>query len=66
VPAQGYKTYSTPFLGLHQVIRPDGLYRSHHLTSRLAPTKCWRSTADLSPAPMNWQSRHHADDRRVT
>ncbi|HEX4172933.1 MAG TPA: DUF2961 domain-containing protein, partial [Acetobacteraceae bacterium] len=28
VPRQGYTTYSTPFLGLHQVIRPDGLYRS--------------------------------------
>jgi Protein of unknown function (DUF2961) len=28
VPGQGYTTYSTPFLGLHQVIRPDGLYRS--------------------------------------
>ncbi|MCA1646461.1 MAG: DUF2961 domain-containing protein [Chloroflexi bacterium] len=23
-----YVTYSTPFLGLHQVLRPDGLYRS--------------------------------------
>lgn len=28
VPGQGYTAYSTPFLGLHQVIRPDGLYRS--------------------------------------
>jgi hypothetical protein len=28
VPGQGYTGYSTPFLGLHQVIRPDGLYRS--------------------------------------
>ena len=28
VPGQGYTTYSTPFLGLHQVICPDGLYRS--------------------------------------
>jgi hypothetical protein len=28
VPGQGYTEYSTPFLGLHQVIRPDGLYRS--------------------------------------
>ena len=28
VPGQGYTVYSTPFLGLHQVIRPDGLYRS--------------------------------------
>ncbi|EUA76385.1 hypothetical protein I553_7484 [Mycobacterium xenopi 4042] len=25
---QGYTAYSTPFLGLHQIIRPDGLYRS--------------------------------------
>jgi hypothetical protein len=28
VPGQGYTTYSTPFLGLHQVSRPDGVYRS--------------------------------------
>jgi hypothetical protein len=24
----GYVTYTTPFLGMHQVLRPDGLYRS--------------------------------------
>ena len=28
VPGHGYTTYSTPFLGLPQVLRPDGLYRS--------------------------------------
>lgn len=28
VPGQGYTAYSTPYLGLHQVLRPDGLYRS--------------------------------------
>ena len=28
VPGQGYTPYSTPFLGLNQVLRPDGLYRS--------------------------------------
>lgn len=28
VPGQGYTAYSSPFLGLHQIIRPDGLYRS--------------------------------------
>ena len=28
VPGQGYSTYSTPYLGLHQIIRPDGLYES--------------------------------------
>ena len=28
VPGQGYTTYSTPSLGLHQVLAPDGLYRS--------------------------------------
>ncbi|MFC4775722.1 glycoside hydrolase family 172 protein [Paenibacillus sp. GCM10023252] len=27
-PAGQYGTYSTPFLGMHQVIKPDGLYRS--------------------------------------
>lgn len=25
-----YKTYSTPFMGMHQVIKPDGLYNSQH------------------------------------
>jgi hypothetical protein len=28
VPGQGYTTFTTPFLGLNQVLRPDGLYRS--------------------------------------
>lgn len=28
VPGHGYTPYTTPFLGLHQVLHPDGLYRS--------------------------------------
>ena len=28
VPGEGYTAFSTPFLGLHQIIPPDGLYRS--------------------------------------
>jgi hypothetical protein len=28
VPGTGYTSYTTPYLGLHQVLRPDGLYRS--------------------------------------
>ncbi|HET6298457.1 MAG TPA: glycoside hydrolase family 172 protein [Kribbella sp.] len=28
VPGQGYTAYTTPFLGLPQILRPDGLYRS--------------------------------------
>jgi hypothetical protein len=28
VPGQGYTAFSTPYLGLHQIIRPDGLYDS--------------------------------------
>jgi hypothetical protein len=28
VPGQGYTAYSTPYLGLPQVLRPDGLYSS--------------------------------------
>ncbi|HEY6739990.1 MAG TPA: glycoside hydrolase family 172 protein [Actinopolymorphaceae bacterium] len=28
VPGKGYTEFSTPYLGLHQVIRPDGLYDS--------------------------------------
>ncbi|CAM3635697.1 glycoside hydrolase family 172 protein [Occultella aeris] len=28
VPGQGYTEFTTPYLGLHQVLRPDGLYAS--------------------------------------
>ena len=28
VPDRGYTTYTTPYLGLHQILRPDGLYAS--------------------------------------
>lgn len=28
VPGQGYTTFSSNYLGMHQVIKPDGLYRS--------------------------------------
>jgi hypothetical protein len=28
LPGQGYTSFSTPYLGLPQVLRPDGLYRS--------------------------------------
>ncbi len=28
VPGQGYTAYTTPYLGLHQILRPDGLYLS--------------------------------------
>ena len=28
MPDQGYTSFSTPFLGLSQIIRPNGLYRS--------------------------------------
>jgi len=28
VPGQGYTAFTTPFLGLNQILRPDGLYRS--------------------------------------
>jgi hypothetical protein len=28
VPGQGYTPYCSPYMGLHQVLRPDGLYRS--------------------------------------
>ena len=28
VPGQGYTSFSTPYLGMPQVLRPDGLYRS--------------------------------------
>lgn len=28
VPGQGYTAFTTPYLGLHQILPPDGLYRS--------------------------------------
>ncbi|MEJ7649487.1 MAG: glycoside hydrolase family 172 protein [Nakamurella sp.] len=28
VPGKGYSEFSTPYLGMHQVLRPDGLYHS--------------------------------------
>lgn len=28
VPGHGYTAYTTPYLGLHQILRPDGLYHS--------------------------------------
>lgn len=28
IPGQGYTEYTTPYLGLHQILRPDGLYHS--------------------------------------
>jgi hypothetical protein len=28
VPGRGYTSYTTPYLGLHQILRPDGLYYS--------------------------------------
>lgn len=28
MPGAGYTAYTTPYLGLHQVLKPDGLYRS--------------------------------------
>lgn len=28
VPGQGYTTFTTPYLGMHQVLQPDGLYAS--------------------------------------
>jgi hypothetical protein len=28
VPGHGYTAYTTPYLGLHQILRPDGCYRS--------------------------------------
>ena len=28
IPGRGYTEFSTPYLGLHQVLRPDGLYES--------------------------------------
>jgi Protein of unknown function (DUF2961) len=62
VPGQGYTQFSTPYLGFHQVIRPDGLYQAQqrfgmyrwHLADPI------RFAADLSVdiQALGWRSEH--------
>jgi hypothetical protein len=62
VPGQGYTPYSTPFLGLHQIIRPDGLYRSQQRFGmyrwHLADPIHFHSDLRVDIQALGWQSRH--------
>jgi hypothetical protein len=55
VPGQGYTTYSTPFLGLHQVIRPDGLYRSHARHTTVHPSQAVAEPVENDPNRTRWK-----------
>jgi len=55
-----YVEYSTPFMGMHQVLKPDGLYRSQHRHSMyrwhvMDPVICsvafWYQTLPTAPFP---------------
>jgi Protein of unknown function (DUF2961) len=62
VPGQGYTEFTTPYLGLSQVIRPDGLYRSQQRFGMyrwhiLDPVHFRRDlTVDIQA--LGWQSGH--------
>ncbi len=62
VPGAGYTAYSTPFLGLHQVIRPDGLYRSQQRFGmyrwHLPDPVHFCSDVRVDIQALGWKSRH--------
>ena len=62
VPGHGYTTYSTPFLGLHQVIRPDGLYRSQQRFGmyrwHLADPVRFATDLRVTVQALGWRSGH--------
>lgn len=62
VPGQGYTPYCTPYAGLPQVIRPDGLYRSQtrfgmyrwHLTDPIR----FETDLRVTIQDLGWNSDH--------
>lgn len=62
VPGQGYTAYSTPYLGLHQVIRPDGLYHSQQRFGmyrwHLADPIHFETDLRISIQALGWKSGH--------
>lgn len=62
VPGSGYTPYTTPYLGLHQILRPDGLYRSQqrfgmyrwHLQDPIR----FRSDLRVEIQALGWKSGH--------
>ena len=70
VPGQGYTAYSTPYLGLHQVISPDGLYHSQQRFGmyrwHIADPVHFETDLRVSIQALGWKSGHRyqllADD----
>jgi hypothetical protein len=62
VPGQGYTAYSTPYLGLHQVLRPDGLYHSQQRFGmyrwHVADAIHFRTDVRVSIQALGWKSGH--------
>ena len=62
VPGQGYAAFSTPYLGLHQVIRPDGLYRSQQRFGmyrwHLADPVRFASDLTVDIQALGWRGEH--------
>lgn len=57
-----YETYSTPYAGLHQVIRPDGLYRSQmrfgmYRWHIMDPIR-FEKTLKVTMQDLGWRSNH--------
>jgi hypothetical protein len=61
VPGQGYTGYTTPFLGLSQILRPDGLYRSQQRFGN----RCTGSHSSWCPGPLRSSRSIAASDRRA-
>jgi hypothetical protein len=62
VPGQGYTAYTTPYLGLHQIIRPDGLYESQQRFGmyrwHVPDPICFASRIRFEVQALGWRSRH--------
>jgi hypothetical protein len=57
-----YVTYSTPFLGMHQVLKPDGLYQSQHRHSMyrwhvMDPIR-FQEEIRVTIQALGWRSEH--------
>ncbi len=59
VPGEGYSTFSSSYLGLHQVLRPDGLYRSQTRFGmyrwHLPDPVCFERTLKVTIQDLGWR-----------
>jgi len=62
VPGNGYTIYSTPYLGLHQVLKPDGLYYSQQRFGmyrwHLVDPIHFQSDLRVNIQALGWKSGH--------